>query len=292
MSGGRSLASPRENVPPTSEQAAEQAKWAHDYAQRRAEAKKKGDPEPVEFAPRTATHDWAAKIADDWRAAVDKFKKIPGITDAQKKQAEKALETRLDELSDYVASIEEDVAEYRHDLWRLAKWRESPEADGVPFYGERIAAKKSETTSKAPSWIDQVQTFDQDLASDLDAILTPEQRAKPATTAAVDTAVADENQHKLDFINVVVTVVTIGVGACLIFGFLTRIAAVVGALFLFGVIASQPFWISAAAPTINQCVELAGMLVLAGTGAGRWAGIDGCLAALLGRRRTVTVTEN
>ena len=79
-------------------------------------------------------------------------------------------------------------------------------------------------------------------------------------------------------VNIVATAVTIGVGVCLLLGFFTRLAAIVGALFLFGVIASQPFWISGAAPTINQCVEFAGLLVLAGTGAGRWAGMDGCLA--------------
>ena len=88
-----------------------------------------------------------------------------------------------------------------------------------------------------------------------------------------------------------VTVVTIGVGVCLLFGLFTRLASIVGALFLFGVIASQPFWISATAPTINQCVEFTALLVLAGTGAGRWAGIDGCLAALFRRRRALVVEE-
>src|SRR3954469_8162030 len=72
------LASPRENKPPTPEQLAEQTKWAHDYTQRRAEAAKSGKPAPVEFAPGSAAHDWAAKIADDWHAAVEKFKGVSG----------------------------------------------------------------------------------------------------------------------------------------------------------------------------------------------------------------------
>jgi uncharacterized membrane protein YphA (DoxX/SURF4 family) len=88
----------------------------------------------------------------------------------------------------------------------------------------------------------------------------------------------------LDFINTLTTYLTIGVGICLILGFFTRTASILGALFLLGVIASQPFWIASAAPTTNQCVELAALLVLAGTGAGRWAGMDGCLGALFGRR--------
>ncbi len=45
------LASPRENVRPTPERTAEQTKWAREYSQRRADAKKKGEAAPVEFAP-------------------------------------------------------------------------------------------------------------------------------------------------------------------------------------------------------------------------------------------------
>ena len=285
------LAAPRENVPPTPEQMAEQTKWAREYTQRRADAKKKGEAVPVEFAPGSASHDWATKTADDWRAAVEKFKTIAGLAESQKEQAEKSLGTRLNELAEYVAGAEQDIEEYRHELWRLANWRQSPEAGGVPFYGQRIAIKTGETASKAASWRDQVRALDEQLRGDLGALLTPEQRSQPATVAAVEGAVADKNQHNLDTVNVVTTAVTIGVGACLIFGFFTRLAALAGALFLFGVIASQPFWLSGTAPTINQCVELAALLVLAGTGAGRWAGMDGCLAALFGRRRTLTVQE-
>ncbi len=213
------------------------------------------------------------------------------MTDAQKQQAEKALGTRLNELADYVAGEEEVIAEYRHELWRLANWRQSSEAGAVPFYGQRIATKAGETTSKATSWRDQVRALDEQLHGDLSAVLTPEQLGQPATVTAMGEALADANQSRLDLVNTVTTAVTIGVGACLIFGFFTRLAAIAGALFLFGVIASQPFWISGTAPTINQCVELAALLVLAGTGAGRWAGMDGCLAALFGRRRTLTVQE-
>lgn len=284
------LASPRENKPVTPEEATAQTKWAHDYAQRKAEATKAGQPAPVEFEASSAAHDWATKIADDWRAAVEKFKAIAGVTDDQKKKADAALQTRLSELADFIAAEEEEITAYRHELWRLDNWRKSPESNNVPFVTQRIATKNAETNAKAAGWREQVRTFDDELTQDLNGILTPEQRAQPATAAAVEGATADKNQHNLDTVNVVATVVTIGVGACLILGFFTRLAALVGALFLFGVVASQPFWISGTAPTMNQCVELAAMLALAGTGAGRWAGMDGCLAALFGRR-VVTVVE-
>ena len=58
------------------------------------------------------------------------------------------MSTRLNELADYLAGEEEDIADYRHELWRLANWRESPEAGGVPLYGQRIATKTGETASQ------------------------------------------------------------------------------------------------------------------------------------------------
>jgi uncharacterized membrane protein YphA (DoxX/SURF4 family) len=285
------LASPRENSRLTTEQAAEQAKWAKDYAQRRADAKKNSQPVPVEFPPRTASQKWAEKIAEDWRTAVNRFSTIAGVTDAQKQEAEKALAARLDELANYIRGEEQNIAEHRHELWRLGNWRQAPEAGDVPFHKQRITLKAGEITAAVAGWKGEVEAIEDGLRNDLNAILTSEQRGEAATAEAIDHALADPNRHKLDFINKVVTAVTIGVGACLILGFFTRLASIVGALFLLGVIVSQPFWISGAAPTINQCVEFTALLVLAGTGAGRWAGMDGCLAALFRRRRALVVQE-
>jgi uncharacterized membrane protein YphA (DoxX/SURF4 family) len=286
------LASPRENARLTTEQVAEQTKWAKEYAQRRADAKKSGQAVPVEFPAHTASQKWAEKIAEDWRTAVNRFTAIAGVTEAQKQEAENALSLRLDELAEYIRGVEPDIAEYRHELWRLANWRQAPEAGDMPFQKQRITLKAGETTAAAAGWKGEVEALEDGLSSDLNAILTSEQRGEAATVEAVEHALADPNQHKLDFVNKVAMAVTIGVGACLILGFFTRLAAIVGALFLLGVIASQPFWISGTAPTINQCVEFTALLVLAGTGAGRWAGMDGCLAALFRRRRALVVQEN
>lgn len=285
------LATPRENVPLSAEQSTELATWTKDFAKRRADAKAAKQTIPVEFAPHTATQDWAKQIADDWRTTVNRFSAIAGVTDAQKQAAEKALSTRLSQLSDFISGAEDDIAEYRHELWRLANWKSSPEANGPPFFGQRVTTKASETAGKPVAWRQEVRSVEDSLGNDLRSLLTQEQRDQAATAQAVDDSLADAHAHQLAFINTVATIVTIGVGLCLIFGFFTRLAAIVGALFLFGVIASQPFWISGAAPTINFCVEFAALLVLAGTGAGRWAGMDGCLAALFGRRRALVVQE-
>lgn len=283
------LATPRKNVPPTSDEAAEKAKWVREYNARRAEAAKKKELAPVEFPPGATYHDWATKIADDWREVLEKVKKIPGLTDAQKQQAEKALHDRLETLSAYLEGQEEEMTTYRHELFRLRNWRDWPEASGVPFVQARIAAKNSETGAKVKAWRAQVAALDDGYYDDLEHILTPEQRSQATTVKALQAAVADPSQARLDKLNIVVTALIVSVGVCLLLGFFTRLAAVAGALFLLGVICSQPFWISDAVPTINQCIEFAGLLVLAGTGAGRWFGLDYLTYLMFHRNRDVAV---
>jgi uncharacterized membrane protein YphA (DoxX/SURF4 family) len=75
----------------------------------------------------------------------------------------------------------------------------------------------------------------------------------------------------------------------LLLGLFTRIASILGFLFLLGVVASQPFWIADAVPTMNFYIEMAGLLVLAGTRAGRWFGLDYFTYAMFHRGRTVTL---
>jgi uncharacterized membrane protein YphA (DoxX/SURF4 family) len=283
------LATPRENVPPTAEQATERAKWVHDYNARRAEAAKKKELAPVEFAPTAPYRDWANKIADDWRAVLEKVKRVSGLTDAQKQQADKVFHDRLEMLSEYFDGEEEGMTTYRHELYRLKNWRDAPEACDVPFVQSRIAAKNTETNGQLKTWRAQVAAFDAGYYDDLGRVFTPKQLAQMSTVNDLHAATTDATQVKLGKLNDLVTLVIIGVGICLLAGLFTRLASIVGALFLLGVICSQPFWISDAIPTINQCIEFAGLLVLAGTRAGRWFGLDYLTYALFRRSRAVEV---
>ena len=138
------------------------------------------------------------------------------------------------------------------------------------------------------AWVDQVGQFEQEFLVTLRHILTPEQQADAATLAAMDSALVQPQQARLHWINLAATGLTLGVGACLLLGFFTRLAALAGALFLLAVIATQPPWVPDAAPTIMQGIELAALLVLAGTRAGRWLGLDFFTYALFGHREQVT----
>jgi uncharacterized membrane protein YphA (DoxX/SURF4 family) len=229
--------------------------------------------------------EWAKRIEADWRNVVDDVKALPALADEQKKQADEILKKQRQDLAAYLAAEAQAIAEYRHELWRLANWRDSPESGEVPFVDERISAKSSETAKTPAPWVSQVQQFDAEMRDDLRVLLTNEQRELALTTTGMDEALSDPREQRLHLVNTVVTWLTIGVGICLLLGFLTRTASVVGALFLLGVILSQPPWLADATETMPQVIEFAALLVLAGTGAGRWAGLDFFTYSLFNRNR-------
>lgn len=277
------LATPRQNVQPTADELAQRAKWQSEYNSRRSEAEKAGSEVPLEFPPSAPYHAWATRVAEDWRRIRDEVKTITGLADEQRKQADIVCNARLQELANYLTGETEAMIEYQHELWRLANWRSAPESAGLPFHDERVAAKTAETTGSTKSWLGQVQDIEKSFQADLRALLTAEQRGLALTTTAMEEALTDKRHDSLRMVNITAAAVTIGVGVCLLLGFFTRLASLVGALFLASVIASQPPWLAESAPTMSQCIELAGLLVLAGTGAGRWAGLDYFTHALFHR---------
>jgi uncharacterized membrane protein YphA (DoxX/SURF4 family) len=236
---------------------------------------------------RASYQDWQDRIVADWQAVLDKATSTAGLTEDQLQRAKKAFEQRTQELKDYLKSEQDAIAAYQHELWRLDQWRAQPEADGAPFEKERIAKKQAETTATPQPWLAQVDQLQSSFIADLRESLTPEQRADAATATSMENALAGPQGATLAHISFAATVLTLAVGICLLLGLFTRLAALAGALFLLSVIATQPPWVAGAEPTIYQTVELAGLLVLAGTGAGRWLGLDYLGWALFHRHETL-----
>jgi uncharacterized membrane protein YphA (DoxX/SURF4 family) len=283
------LATARQNKPLTTEQEEEQARWAADYQARRAAAAKNKQPVPIEFPPFAPYHDWAVRIVDDWRNVLADVTAIPGLSDDQRRQAADAFVLRQQQLADYLTGETGAITDYQNELWRLGQMQAAPVAHNLPYQQERIAAKAAETRGMPLPWLGQVQVFQAGYFRDLDDVVRgspdPAHVARSGDrpqqiAAAMDDALTEPRQAWLGFVNVAVAVLTLSVGGCLLLGLLTPIAAIFGAGFLLAIVATQPPWVTGAEPTYYQCVELAGLLVLAATGAGRWAGLDYFLAAL------------
>ena len=136
-------------MPPTPSKSLQQTAWATRIRPATSRGAEKG-----RGGPRRISADYGFARLGRRRSPTiggrpsNKFKTIAGLTDAQKQQAEKALAARLDELAEYFGIEEQNITEYRHELWRLANWRQAPEAGDVPFHEQRITAKAGETTAK------------------------------------------------------------------------------------------------------------------------------------------------
>jgi uncharacterized membrane protein YphA (DoxX/SURF4 family) len=229
------------------------------------EAKAAGENPPYEA--------WAERIKSDWQAMTGEVEKVPGLVANQIEQAKAIAEAKKSELDDYLEGEASTIVDYQHELWRLDQWRAKPEATTLPFEEERIAKKAADTTAKAKGVVAGVAALEADMVGEFRNLVGSD--PKSATTAnAMEAATTGPEEAKLARVNLGATILTLGVGICLLLGLFTRTASIAGGIFLLSVIASQPPWISDPELTIHQIVELAGLLVLAGTGAGRWLGLD------------------
>jgi uncharacterized membrane protein YphA (DoxX/SURF4 family) len=285
----RYLAVPRQIRQASQEDLEKQQKWESDYAAKRKAAQQRKEPQPVEFPPFSPYYEWADRIDAGWRDALAKFGAIGGVTDDQKKEADARLLFRRQQLADYLAEQSDAISEWEHELWRLSEWEKDKGADDLPFLGSRINEKRAETKAASAPWIAAVQDIDFDYRSDLRGLLTAEQVKNKPLVEAVDAALVDEHELKLQRVSFAAACVIIGTGVCLMLGLLTRLAAMAGIGFLLTVLATQPPWIPGAVTAVlyYQLVEIAALLVLFMSGAGRWAGLDYFFRAFVRRRRAV-----
>lgn len=270
------LAQPAEARPMSEKDAKALADWQAAYAAKRKAAVAKKEPAPVELPPVGPYVAWAQQVVDDWHAMADRVEAVPGLTSLQQKATHAVLDLREEQLAAYLAAESPDMADWQHELWRLHEWEVRPEAADVPFEEKRIAEKRAETTAKGLSWVEQVRGIERGLKNDLKAILTPEQAKDADMIQRVNAALADVGETRLARTNLIVTCVVIGVGVLLMLGLFTRLASVAGIAFLLSVIATQPPWVPGANTLVfyYQTVEIAALVVLFATAAGRWAGLD------------------
>jgi uncharacterized membrane protein YphA (DoxX/SURF4 family) len=281
----RLLAVPRDATSTTVEEIEERARWEKEYAARVKAAAAKGEQAPIEFPPYSPYFDWADRIDKEWHAALTRFGEAESISDEQEAEGAKLLEARRKQLADYLAGEAGAIAEWEHELYRLEQAEASASAKDIPFETARIEEKRAETKAAGNAWIAQVRDIERAYFNDLRGLLTPEQAANPTVVESVDAALSDSTQRTIHRVDVAVTCLVVGVGVCLMLGLFTRLAAAAGIVFLVMVMASQPPWVEGAKLDVfyYQLVEVAALVVLFASAAGRWAGLDYIIRTLMGK---------
>lgn len=230
--------------------------------------------------PTEAYGPWAAQIADDWHATLERFKEIPGLTDEQKQAADDAFLVRYASMVQYIDDSRLGIWEYQEELKRLAELRKERNAGAPPFVKDRVTVMKSEVAAMPRKYVAGVAGEEEVYHLALGNILSDDQRGSAKVSERLASSL--NPPERIELINKMVMWVTLGVGACLILGLFTRVASLVGAGFLLSIMSMNPPWVPEVLETVKlifayQGIEVIALFLLAAVGAGAWAGLDGVI---------------
>lgn len=194
-----------------------------------------------------------------------------GFSDAQKKQASVNYTKAMEQFKWILESNATDIEEYELGRTRVEQLKNDPMRDGVESLGGQRATIRAEWMQKITPTLKQIDavwsTYEQaqnKLATLEQAEKRPPLRIEVPRTQRIDTAL----------ISRVVPYFDIAIGVCLLLGLFTPVAALAAAGFLGSVFMSQYPPTTGPSSTMYQLIEGIACLTLAGTGAGRFAGLD------------------
>ena len=188
----------------------------------------------------------------------------------QQKSAADTLKRYEGRLRQHLGSKSAEIEEYRLWLERRDKNAADPTRNlaSLQTHDTRIAGETKKLWAELVPPIDRLW---KDLENDLNALATEEQWSRHGRLAISKPGRSLVDSETMDQI---VPWFDVAVGVCLILGLLTRPAAILGALFLASVCASQWPLSPGAIPIHNQLIEMLALVALAAIGAGRFLGLD------------------
>jgi uncharacterized membrane protein YphA (DoxX/SURF4 family) len=222
-----------------------------------------------------------------WNEELERFATYYQLTPAQREEAAKALEKQAEEAEAWFNDTEnaKRVQKYFDDLRRMrAITEDKPEA----LESERSQALRDRAgiESDRRSLVQVVDGWTQSLRESWKKLLTPEQLSGSRPLQAP--------WSRLDWINAVTKYGLTAVGACLLVGLFTRLAALGAAGYLAMFYLSMPPWPGLPPGPMAEghylfvnknLIEMLACLVLATTPTGYWIGLDAVLFGWLRRRR-------
>jgi len=225
--------------------------------------------------------------------AIDNYK----MSEEQTKEAEKLFGLYSESLEQYLTENREGIQGYLDSLDRLEA-RKAAGTNGAAHEKKRIWDEQQKLRAEVNGWLSELDGMGEEYQSALWDILDEDQRAQGTLRAPLSETDALPIELPFmktwkEFYDLAITYALTAIGACLIAGFCTRLAALGGAAFLVSVLLVQPPWptIYPPAPEVvghalvvdKNFVEMIAMLVLAATAVGRWGGLDYFVYHWIGR---------
>jgi uncharacterized membrane protein YphA (DoxX/SURF4 family) len=191
--------------------------------------------------------------------------------DKEKQVANEALDKLLENHAVILESYGNELQEYDLGRERILELKQENDRTGVESLSGQIATVQKENDAKLKPVLDEIDQLWSAYEGTINSLAAPNQReasppfklVKPRT-AMIDTSV----------INWMLPYFDLTVGWCLLLGLFTPVAALASAGFLGSVFLSQ--FPPGTGPTSSMypLIECMACLVIAGTGAGRFAGLD------------------
>jgi uncharacterized membrane protein YphA (DoxX/SURF4 family) len=211
---------------------------------------------------------------DLWKQYQSQVERDYGFDDSQKKAAEECFKRYERQLKWVVDTNRDEMIKYFYGLERRDKNRQDAARRQVPSLRGQSDTIEQELTMKRGPWLAQVDKLWKGYARDMNAIAVEEQAAGgPVKLAWPGRGMLFGLMDNLTIDRIIPTFDTV-VGALLILGLGTRIAALAGAGFLFSICLTQWPGAPGALPIYYQAIEMVALLVLAAVAAGQFAGLD------------------
>lgn len=197
-----------------------------------------------------------------------------GFSEDQKRRAQENYIKAVEQFDWVLAENAADLEEFELGRQDVAKLDTDEMRDGVSSLGGQRDTIRREWNQKAAPALKQIDTIWSSYESAQNALASPEQAAATSPLHLIKPPTSPFGPVDTIFIDEFVPYFDIAVGLCLLFGLFTPVAALAAAGFLGSVFLSQ--YPPTTGPTSSnyQLIEGIACLVLAGTGAGRFAGLD------------------
>lgn len=194
-----------------------------------------------------------------------------GYDEAQKRLVVQNLEAALEQYDNVVSANATDISDFEIGRERIRKMDEDPIRSGVASLKGQKETVRSERQALIRPIFSQIDAITEGLERSQNQVASQDQRNSHAAigvrmspTMLPDTSVIDDFVPYFDM----------AIGWCLLLGLFTPVAALAAAGFLGSVFLSQFPPTTGPSSSMYQLIEGMACLVLAGTAAGRFAGLD------------------
>lgn len=179
-------------------------------------------------------------------------------------------------LRNWLAENRVEVLQHFHTRDRLDGFAQDGEsrsdvAREVASLRDQVDTIRSDRQKQRNGWTAEIEAIWDSLEAQINALAVDRQGKQEPLPLHRQ---FDQEFSKLKTVNRIIPWFDTVLGALLIVGLFTRLAAAAGGLFLLSVICSQPPWIPGTTDTYYQTVEMFALLVLFATAAGRFGGLD------------------